>query len=106
MKKSINAIVGRSDHNLSSALNSLPDLRVQFATNRNVEYSAVPDSDGKKSRKVLKRKPIASYMLERQFSSRYGKIDQYQVKFLFCRLIRFSYGLRYSRQHEMEIYEN
>jgi len=84
MKPSINAIVGRSDQNLSSALNSLDGFHVHFATINDDEYALIPDSDNKKTRKVLRRKSNMTYEIDRQISTIHRKIDQFQVKYFLC----------------------
>jgi hypothetical protein len=80
MRRSINAIAGKGDQNLSSALESLPDVHVRFATNNENEYLLVTDSDNTRTKKVLRRKSNTAHELDRQLSTINNKTDQFQVK--------------------------
>ncbi len=75
--KNTNAIVGRSDQNLSSALDS---LHVRFAKNNDDDYFLVPENENKKSRKIRRRKSNTTDEFNRQSSTINRKIDQFQVK--------------------------
>jgi hypothetical protein len=75
--KNTNAIVGRSDQNLSSALDS---LHVRFAKTNDDDYFLVPENENKKSRKILRRKSNTTDEFNRQNSTIHRKIDQFQVK--------------------------
>ncbi len=88
--KSINAVVGRGDQNLSSALDSIPDLHVHFATN-NDEYLLVPDNGNKKNKKSVRRKSSTTHEFDRQISVTHRKIDQFQVKYFIEFFERFLY---------------
>ncbi|UJR27150.1 hypothetical protein I4U23_008449 [Adineta vaga] len=79
MKSSINAIVGRSDQNLSGALDSISDIHVRFAPNNDEEYALLSDSDKKHYKKVLKRRLHKTNDLDRQISTTPSKIDQFQA---------------------------
>ena len=80
MKSSINAIVGRSDQNLSSALNSLTDIHVRFTTDNDDEHALLSHSENKRNKKAAKRRLNTTYDLDRQLSTTQSKIDQFQVK--------------------------
>ncbi|CAF3400425.1 unnamed protein product [Rotaria socialis] len=79
MQRSINAIVGISDNSVSSALNSLPDLHVRFATNDDAAYSLIPESDKKKVKKLSRLISTTAYEFDRQLSVRQRKTDQFQA---------------------------
>jgi hypothetical protein len=80
MKKSTRTIVGTNNQNLSSALDSIPSVHVRFTTNDDDEYQLIKDNDKKTTKKVLKRKSIATNEFDRQISTIHRKIDQFQVK--------------------------
>ncbi len=79
--KTINTIVGRSDHYLSSAIDSIPDLQIRLPIDNNDdEYLLTSENENKKTRKNLRRKSNMSNELDRQTSSIHGRIDLFQVK--------------------------
>ena len=80
-RKSINAIVGRSDQNLSSALDSLPDLHVRFTgMNTDYEYNLVSDQDNATVKKGLRKRSVPrTGGFEREVSVLSRKIDQFEV---------------------------
>jgi hypothetical protein len=81
--KTINTIVGRSDYNLSGAIDSLSDIQIRLTTtnNNDDEYLLVPENENKKNRKnLLLRKSSMNNELERQTSSIHRRIDLFQVK--------------------------
>ena len=81
MNRTINAIVGKSDQNISSALDSIPDVHVRFATNNENEYLLINDNDNNiKNKKNFRRKSNLTNEFDRQTSTIHRKIDQYQVK--------------------------
>jgi ankyrin repeat protein len=77
--KSIHAIVGRGDQNLSSALDSFPEFRARFATNNTDEYLLLSDNENNKNKKPVRLKSNINYELDRQISTIHRKIDQYQA---------------------------
>jgi ankyrin repeat protein len=77
--ESIHAIVGRGNQNLSSALDTLPELHVRFATNNTDEYLLFSDNDNNKNKKSVRFKSNTTYELDRQISTIHRKIDQYQA---------------------------
>jgi hypothetical protein len=81
--KNINAIVGKSDENLSGALDSLPDLHVHFARNTDDEYLLISDNNKKKMKKSLRYKSNSTHEFDRQISTMHRKIDQFQVKYFY-----------------------
>ena len=80
MTSSVNAIVGESDQNLSSALDSLSDYRVRFTSNNDNEYLLVNDDNNKKMKKILRPRSNQTHEFNRQLSTVHRKIDQFQVK--------------------------
>lgn len=83
MNSSIDAIVGRNDQNISSALNCLADLHVGFVPKNDDEYALIPDSDNKKPKKILRHRSNITYEIDRQISTIHRKIDQFQVKYFY-----------------------
>lgn len=83
MRKSMQAIVGRSDQNLSSALDTLPDhLHVHFADmNPDYNYNLIVDHEDPTEKKGFRRKSTAAAAAEfdRQTSNLQRKIDQFEV---------------------------
>ena len=78
--RAINAIVGRSDHHLSGAIDSLPDIQKRLTTNNDDGYSLVPENQNRKGRKNLRRKSNNTNKLSRQTSAAYHRIDLFHVK--------------------------
>ncbi|CAF0887601.1 unnamed protein product [Adineta ricciae] len=79
MKPSINAIVGRSEQSLSSALDSLTDIHVRFATDNDDGNALLSHSENKRNKKAAKRRSNTTYDLDRQLSTTQSKIDQFQA---------------------------
>lgn len=71
-------IVGRSDQNLSGAVDMLPDVHVRFSQANENEYLLTSD-ENKKNMKILRRKSDGLHILDRQLSTAYTKLDQFQV---------------------------
>lgn len=106
MKRTINAIVGRSDQHLSSALDSLPDLHVRFAPRNEHEYTLVTDHEQSKGKRVIRRKSNLSPDFDRQASTTHGNIDQFEVWWAFdCSAsCKRNEWISFSRQLGMEIW--
>ena len=83
MRKSVDAIVGRSAQNLSSALDSLPDLHVRFTgMNNDYEYNLISDQDDSTTKKGLRKRSVPrTGGFEREVSVLSRKIDQFEVNF-------------------------
>ncbi|CAF3006428.1 unnamed protein product [Rotaria sp. Silwood2] len=79
MKRTRNAIVGKSDQYLSSALDVLPDLHVHFTTNTGDDYLLINDNERKKAKKVFRHQPSTINEFDRQLSTIHRKIDQFQA---------------------------
>jgi hypothetical protein len=77
--KNINAIVGRSDQTLSSALDSIPDLQVRFAGNNENEYLLMPENGSGKGKKRMSKNAPSILEFDRQLSRRHQHIDQFQI---------------------------
>lgn len=93
MRKSIQAIVGRSDENLSSALDSLPDhLHIRFTDmNPKYEYNLIKDQDENTTlKRGLRKRPAArTAEFERTTSVFQRTIDQFEVNFDFFLIENF-----------------
>ena len=76
MRRSVHEIVGRSDQNLSSAVDNLPDIHVRFAPT--TDYTLTVNDDESSERGALLK-----VNFNRQGSSINRKIDQFEVNFAF-----------------------
>lgn len=77
--KNLYSIVGKGDQHLSSALESIPDLHVRFASNNDDQYTFIPENDQKKRKKSLRNKSNTPHEFDRQISTIDRKIDQFQA---------------------------
>jgi hypothetical protein len=79
MRRSSRGVVGKSDENLSGALDTLPDIQVRFATNNENDYLLVPENDNPQRKKFLRRKLNPNQEYDRQMSIIHKNVDQFQV---------------------------
>jgi hypothetical protein len=79
MDKSVRAIVGRSDRNMSSALDSLPRLYARTDLNNRHDYTLVSDREQVQSKKNPPQKSNVTTEFDREESNIHGKMDQFEV---------------------------
>ncbi|CAF3449980.1 unnamed protein product [Rotaria sp. Silwood1] len=79
MKRTINAIVGKSDQNLSSAIDVLPELHVRFTTTNENESLLIDNNNKKNTKKIFRYQSTINSEFDRQLSTVHRKIDQFQA---------------------------
>lgn len=76
--KTINTIVGQSDHQSSSGIDSIPDVQLRLIVHKDDEYSLVPENDNRRNRN-LRRKSNQSIGSDRQVPVFHRRIDLFQA---------------------------